>query len=380
MGHLDFSALKGYNRIWFNINNLKEENIMKKRIAMILTAAMVLSLVGCGGAQAQAPAAEAAPAAEETKEEAAEAQTEEAAEASADGETYTVGICQLVEHPALDAATKGFEDAIKEELGDAVTFDEQNAQGDSNTCSTIINSFVSNNVNLIMANATPALQAAMTATPTIPIVGTSVTDYATALEIKDWKGTTGINVTGTADLAPLAQQAAMIKELCPDAKTVGILYCSAEANSVYQATVVAEELQKLGYTTKEFTAADTNDIASVTQTACDQSDLIYIPTDNTMASATGTIDPITSAAKKPVITGEEGIAKGCGVATLSISYYSLGYKTGQMAAEILRDGKNPAEMPIAYAEELTNKYVADRAKALGIKIPDTYEAIDMTAE
>ena len=157
MGHLDFNALKGYNRIWFNINNLKEENIMKKRIAMILTAAMVLSLVGCGGAQAQAPAAEAAPAAEETKEEAAEAQTEEAAEASADGETYTVGICQLVEHPALDAATKGFEDAIKEELGDAVTFDEQNAQGDSNTCSTIINSFVSNNVNLIMANATPAL-------------------------------------------------------------------------------------------------------------------------------------------------------------------------------------------------------------------------------
>ena len=294
--------------------------------------------------------------------------------------TYKVGVCQLVQHEALDAATKGFQDALKEELGENVEIDTQNAAGDSATCATICNGFVADGVDLIMANATPALQAAMTATPTIPIVGTSVTDYATALEIKDWKGTTGINVTGTADLAPLAQQAAMIKELCPDAKTVGILYCSAEANSVYQATVVAEELQKLGYTTKEFTAADTNDIASVTQTACDQSDVIYIPTDNTMASATGTIDPITSAAKKPVITGEEGIAKGCGVATLSISYYSLGYKTGQMAAEILRDGKNPAEMPITYAEELTNKYVADRAKALGIKIPDTYEAIDMTAE
>ena len=294
--------------------------------------------------------------------------------------TYTVGICQLVQHEALDAATQGFKDAMTEALGDKVVFKDQNAGGDSATCATICNGFVADGVDLIMANATPALQAAMTATSTIPIIGTSVTDYATALEIKDWEGTTGMNITGTADLAPLADQAAMIKELCPDAKTVGILYCSAEPNSVYQAKVVAEELAKLGLESKEFTAADTNDIATVTQTACDQSDVIYIPTDNTMASSTGTIDPITSAANKPVIAGEEGIAKGCGVATLSISYYSIGHKAGEMAVEILRDGKDPATMEIAYAEELTNKYVADRATALGITIPDTYEAIDMTAE
>ncbi len=292
--------------------------------------------------------------------------------------SYTIGICQLVQHPALDEATKGFKEAVSEALGDKVTFKDGNAANDSATCATICNGYVSENVDLIMANATPALQAAMAATTTIPIVGTSVTDYATALDIADWKGTTGINVTGTADLAPLADQAKMIKELCPDAKTVGIMYCSAEPNSVYQAKVVAEELKKLGISSKEYTAADSNDIASVTQKACDESDVIYIPTDNTMASSTGIIDPITSKAKKPVIAGEEGIVKGCGVATLSISYYSIGYKAGQMAVEILTEGKDPATMEIAYAEDLTNKYVADRAKALGITVPDTYEAIDMT--
>ncbi len=297
---------------------------------------------------------------------------------NADAKTYKVGICQLVQHPALDEATKGFKDALVKEFGDSVTIDEQNAAGDSATCATITNGFVADGVDLIMANATPALQAAMTATSTIPIVGTSVTDYATALEIKDWKGTTGINVTGTADLAPLADQAAMIKELCSDAKKVGIIYCSAEPNSVYQANVVTEELKKLGLEVESFTAADTNDIASVTQTACDKSDVLYIPTDNTMASSTGTIDPITSAAKIPVICGEEGIAKGCGVATLSISYYSIGYKAGEMAIDILKNGTDPATMEIAYAEDLTNKYVADRAEALGLTIPDTYEAIDMT--
>jgi putative ABC transport system substrate-binding protein len=296
------------------------------------------------------------------------------------GKTYTVGVCQLVQHDALDAATQGFQDALKDKLGDAVTVDVQNASNDSATCATIVNGFVADGVDLIMANATPALQAAMSATTTIPIVATSVTDFATALEISDWTGTTGINVTGTSDLAPLEEQANMIKELCPDAKTVGILYCSAEPNSVYQAKEVAKTLADLGFETKEYTAADTNDIASVTQTACDNSDVIYIPTDNTMASSTGTIDPITSAANIPVITGEEGICKGCGLATLSISYYSIGYKAGEMAADILENGTDPSTMEIEYATDLTKKYVADRATALGITIPDTYEAIDMSEE
>lgn len=305
--------------------------------------------------------------------------TDNNGDANAD-KVYKVGVCQLTQHDALDAATEGFKKALEDKLGaDKVTVDVKNAAGDSATCSTITNGFVADGVDLIMANATPSLQAAMQSTTTIPIVATSVTDFATALGVSDWTGKTGINVTGTSDLAPLADQAAMIKELCPDAKTVGILYCSAEPNSVYQAKVIADELSKLGFETKEYTAADSNDIASVTQNACDNVDVIYIPTDNTMASATGTIDPITSDAKIPVIASEEGICKGCGIATLSISYYSLGYAAGEMAAEILENGTNPGDMEIGNASELTKKYIADRAEALGITVPDDYEAIEVEA-
>lgn len=294
---------------------------------------------------------------------------------------YKVGICQLVQHDALDAATQGFKDALTEKLGaENVEFDEQNAGGDSATCATITNQFVANGVDLIMANATPALQAAMAATTEIPIVATSITDYATALEITDWTGKTGINVTGTSDLAPLAEQAAMIKELCPEAKTVAILYCSAEANSKYQADVITAELTTLGLESKVYTCADTNEIASITTQACQECDAIYIPTDNTIASATSAVNEIAEPAGVPIIAGEEGICKGCGVGTLSISYYSIGQKAGEMAAEILLNGANPAEMEIQYAADLTKKYVADRATALGITIPEDYEAIDMTAE
>lgn len=294
---------------------------------------------------------------------------------------YKVGICQLVQHEALGAATQGFKDALTEKLGaENVEFDEQNAGGDSATCATITNQFVANGVDLIMANATPALQAAMAATTEIPIVATSITDYATALEITDWTGKTGINVTGTSDLAPLAEQAAMIKELCPEAKTVAILYCSAEANSKYQADVITKELTALGLESKVYTCADTNEIASITTQACQECDAIYIPTDNTIASATAAVNEIAEPAGVPIIAGEEGICKGCGVGTLSISYYSIGQKAGEMAAEILLNGANPAEMEIQYAADLTKKYVADRATALGITVPENYEAIDMTAE
>ena len=160
---------------------------------------------------------------------------------------YKIGIVQLVEHVALDAATEGFKQAIIDELGeDAVEFDFQNGQNDPNTCSTIANQFVSNNVDLIMANATPALQAAAAATGDIPILGTSVTEYGVALEIKDFNGTVGGNISGTSDLAPLDKQAAMITEWCPNAKSVGLLYCSKEANSQYQVDVVKAELEKKG--------------------------------------------------------------------------------------------------------------------------------------
>ena len=289
--------------------------------------------------------------------------------------TYTVGICQLVQHPALDAATQGFQDALTEKAGESVTFDVQNASGDSNTCSTIVNGFVADNVDLIMANATPALQAAVAATGDIPILGTPVTDYATALDIDDWTGATGINVSGTSDLAPLDEQAAMLNELFPDAKVVGLLYCSAEPNSKYQVDVITGYLTEWGYECVEYTFADSNDVASVAQSACDGSDVIYIPTDNTAASCTEAIRNVVEPAQKPVIAGEEGICKGCGVATLSISYYDLGYATGEMAYEVLVNGADVATMNVAFAPNVTKEYNAELCDLLGVTVPEDYAAI-----
>ena len=287
-----------------------------------------------------------------------------------------IGICQLVQHPALDAATQGFRDALTEKFGGDVTFDEQNASGDAVNCATIINTFVSNNVDLILANATPALQAAVAATADIPVLGTSITEYGVALGIDDFNGVTGINVSGTSDLAPLNEQAAMVKELFPEAKKVGLLYCSAEANSIYQVKVVGEELGKLGYETEEYAFTDSNDVASVAQSAADSCDVMYIPTDNTAAAYTETIANVLIPAGIPAVVGEEGICSGCGVATLTISYYDIGYKTGEMAYEILANGADVSAMPIEYAPQFTKKYNAANAKALGIAIPEDYVAIE----
>ncbi len=287
-----------------------------------------------------------------------------------------VGIVQLVEHPALDAATEGFKQAIIDELGaDAVEFDYQNAQNDANTCSTIVNQFVSNKVDLIMANATPALQAAAAATADIPILGTSVTEYGVALELKDFNGTVGGNISGTSDLAPLDKQAAMITEWCPDAKSVGLLYCSKEPNSQYQVDVIKSELENKGLTATLYPFTDSNDLAQICTTAVANSDVIYVPTDNTVAENTGIIDNICEPAKIPVIAGEEGICSGCGIATLSISYYDLGYSTGKMAVKILRDGEDISTMAIGYAEKQTPKYNSQNCEALGITPLEGYVAI-----
>ena len=290
-------------------------------------------------------------------------------------DTYSVGVSQLVQHVALDAATQGFQDALTEKLGDAVKFDIQNASGDSNTCSTIVNTFISNGVDLIMANATPALQAAVAATGDIPILGTSVTDYATALDIDDWTGATGMNVSGTSDLAPLKDQAEMLKELFPDAKKVGLLYCSAEPNSKYQVDVIKEYLAEMGYECAEFTFADSNDVASVAQNAADNSDVIYIPTDNTAASCTEAIRNVLEPAGIPAIAGEEGLCKGCGVATLSINYYDLGYTTGEMAYEILVNGADVSTMDIRFAPKVVKEYNAEMCEILGVQVPEDYVAI-----
>lgn len=287
---------------------------------------------------------------------------------------YVVGISQLVTHDALDAATQGFQDALNAKLPDQVEFDYQNAANDPATCSTIATSFVSKKVDLIMANATPALQAAAAATSDIPILGTSVTEYGVAFGISNFSGTVGGNVSGTSDLAPLDQQAEMIKAWYPDAKTVGLLYCSNEANSQYQVDTVQGFLEGMGYTCTQYAFSDSNDIAAVCQTAADASDVLYVPTDNTAASNTPIIDNICRG-KTPVFCGEEGIAKGCGVATLSISYYDIGYKTGEMAADILTGKADISTMPIEYAPEFTKKYNKAVCDALGITPPDGYEEI-----
>ena len=292
-----------------------------------------------------------------------------------DEDIYSIGLIQLVQHEALDSATEGFQDALKDKLGDNVTFDLQNASGDSTTCATIANQFVSSNKDLIFANATPALQAAAAATADIPIVATSITDYATALDIDGWTGVSGRNITGTADLAPLAEQAAMFKELLPEAQNIGLLYCSGEPNSKYQVDIVKAELEQLGYTCTEYTFADSNDVAAVTTTACQNSDALYIPTDNTAAANTEVIANIANPANIPIIASEEGICKGCGIATLSISYYNLGYTSGEMAYEILVNGADPSTMEIKYATDLTKMYIKDRAEKLNITIPDDYEEL-----
>lgn len=332
---------------------------IKRTLAAVSAAAMALSLAACGSSGSAGSSSTA---------------SSGSSSASAD-KAYTIGICQLIQHPALDAATKGFEDAVKEQLGDKVTFDLQNAAGDSATCSTICTSFVSNNYDLILANATPALQAAVSATSTIPILGTSITDYGTALGVSNWSGTSGTNVSGTSDLAPLDGQANMLNELFPNAKNVGILYCSGEPNSKYQVETITPFLEDFGYTVKAYTFADTNDVAAVTTSACNESDVLYIPTDNTAASCTEAINNVALNAKIPIVAGEEGICKGCGVATLSISYYDLGAKTGEMAYDVLCKGADISKMEIAYAPKFTKEYNATNAEALGVTIPSDYVAI-----
>ena len=317
---------------------------MKKIIALTLAVLMLLGMAACGSK-------------------------------SADDGKYTIGICQLVTHDALDAATNGFMQAVKDKLGEEnVEFDLQNAAGDSNTCASIANAFVAAEVDLIMANATPALQNAAAATADIPILGTSVTEYGVALDIKDFSGTVGGNVSGTSDLAPLDEQAAMLQEWFPDAKNVALLYCSAEPNSKYQVDTMQALLEGMGYTCQMFAFADSNDMQAVTNGACEFADVIYVPTDNAVASSVDIIDSICRPAGIPIIAGEEGICAGCGVATLSISYYDLGYTTGEMAASILKGEGDISTMEIKYAPA-TRKYNAEICADLGLTAPEGYMAI-----
>ena len=336
---------------------------MKKNIlTLLMTAALALSLAACGGPGNSSSNASKNPSNAGTSQ-------------SGNDQVYTIGICQLAPHPALDSATQGFQDKLTEKLGDRVKFIEGNAGGEANNCIPIVDGFIAENVDLILANATAPLQTAASATSEIPILGTSVTDYATALGIDSWTGTVGGNISGTSDLAPLDQQAEMLHELFPEAKNVGLLYCSGEPNSVYQVEVVSQALTGMGYTCTNFAFTDVNDIASVTQSACDSSDVIYIPTDNTAANNTETIANVVLPAGVPVIAGEQGICSGCGVATLSISYYEIGQMAGEMAYNILVNGADISAMSVQTAPTVTKMFNEANCSALNLTPPADYTAI-----
>lgn len=343
---------------------------MLKRLTAVAAAVLMsaMTFTACGDTAADDTAADTSAAAGD--------ETAEGGNTAAPDKVYNIGICQLLEHAALDEATRGFKEALTEKLGEGnVKFDEQNAQGEATNCATICQGFTAGDYDLILANATGALQAAAAATDSIPIIGTSITDYATALSADEWNGTSGVNITGTSDLAPIDEQEDMLVEMFPDVKNVGILYCSAEPNSKYQAEMFAKALTEDGISYKEFTAADSNEIQSAVTSAIAECDVLYVPTDNTMANNAEIIKNVVVPANIPVIAGEEGICKGCGVATLSISYYDIGYKAGEMAYSILVNGTDPGSMPIEFAPNVTKMYNAEICETMGITPPEGYDAI-----
>ena len=317
---------------------------MKRFVAIFLAVLMVLALTACG---------------------------------TDDEGKYVVGVCQYMPHDSLDQSTQGFIDALEDALGaDKVIIEVQNAGGEISTCSTIVDGFLAEKVDLIMANATPALRAAVSATDTVPVLGTSVTDYAAALGMSEWNGLVGGNVSGTSDLGPLDEQAAIIQELFPEAKTVGLLYCSAEPNSVYQIEIMEDSLTQMGYTCQRFVFNDANDLHSVTQAAVDVVDVMYMPTDNVAANYPETIGNVLLPAHIPLVTGEANSCRVAGVATVAIDYYDLGYITGQMAAKVLTGEADISQMPIAYANGATKLYNAELCRDLFIAVPDGYEALN----
>ena len=320
----------------------------KKLLSAALAATMALTLAACGG----------------------EGQSAD------DPDGYTIGICEQMEHVSLSEATQGFMDGLTELLGaDKVVFREQNAGGEQTNCTTIMNGFLAEGVDLILANATWPLQAAASATADTPILGTSVTDYAVALGLEDFDGTVGGNISGTSDLVDLEAQAAIISELFPDAGTVGLLYCSGEPNSVYQIETVRGYLEPLGYACEIFAFTDVNDLASVTQAACDASDVIYIPTDNTVATNVESVANVVLPAGVPVVGGDPGICSGCGVATIATDYYELGRLTAEMAAQVLNGEADISSMPIQYGA-MEKIYDPENCELLGISIPEGYNPVE----
>lgn len=294
---------------------------------------------------------------------------------SASKNVYHVGICQLLDHEALNAATQGFQDALKERFGDQVVFDIKVGDGKAATCNDIVKGFVSGKTDMIMANATDALKSAAASTNTIPIVATSITDYGTALNIKQWSGMTGRNITGTSDLAPIEEQEDMILEVMPELKHIALLYSSSETNSVFQAKKIEKALKEDGVQVSIYTVDNAEQVKEVAAQAAQECEAIYMPTDNLLASYAEELKEVFLEAKIPAFAGEEGLCVA-GIATLSIDYYSIGHIAGEMAGDILEGKDNPGNMSIRYAETVTKKYNAENCKELGISVPGDFVAIE----
>ena len=288
-----------------------------------------------------------------------------------DAQNYKIGVIQLVEHAALDAAYKGFVDGLKEagfEDGKNITIDYQNAQGDQSNCQTIANKLINDQNNLILAIATPAAQAVANTTKDIPILVTAVTDPAAAKLVASNEAPGG-NVSGTSDLTPVKEQIGLITKLVPSVKKGGLLYCSSEANSKFQIEIAKKELEALGLEGVEATVSNSNEIQQVTQSLVGKVEAIYIPTDNMLAAGMATVAQVTTPSKLPVVVGEEGMVTNGGTATYGINYYNLGKLTAAQAVAILKDGKKTAEMPIEYASECTLVVNEEALKAMGIELP-----------
>ena len=347
---------------------------ISKIMSLVLAGVMVLSMTACGGntaettsaaAKTQETAADTASKAEETT--GAEASESETA-AKAEGTTYKIGVLQLVQHTALDAANDGFIAAL-DDAGIVYEVDQQNASGDQSACQTVASKFANEKKDLILAIATPAAQAMVGAVEDTPVLITAVTDPAES-GLVDTNEKPGANVTGTSDLTPVKEQIDLLKQLVPEAKTVGVLYCSAESNSKIQADMAKEAIAAAGMESKEYTVSSSNEIQTVVQSMVGAVDAVYAPTDNVIAAGMATVGMVAGDNNLPVICGEAGMVQNGGLATYGIDYYQLGYMTGQQAVKILTEGASPADMPIEYlpAEKCELTVNEETAQTLGIDV------------
>lgn len=337
-----------------------------KALSLALVSVMMLSLAACSGKAPEKTETSAVTTAAKSSEKASETAT--TAAKTADGKQYKIGVLQLVQHTALDASNKGFIKAL-DDAGLNYTVDQQNASGDQPTCQTIASKLVNDGDDLILAIATPAAQAVAGATSEIPVLITAVTDPA-ASDLVESNEVPGGNISGTSDLTPVKEQISLLKKILPDAKTVGVLYCTAESNSEIQAKMAKEAIEAEGMTAVDYTVSSSNEIQTVVTSMVGKVDAIYAPTDNTIAAGMTTVAMIANENKIPTICGEEGMVKAGGLATYGIDYYELGYLTGKQAVKILTEGGEVSKMPIEYLplEKCKLSVNEETAKTLGIDL------------